>query len=100
MKFRSFGIIAIAGSRQKRRTRKCREDDVVQKMMLSAYFSHNGFVSIELRPQGQKDNSQFFAETLVPSFVTSLPVGRPRLKATLAHIHINNAKHHNSQFSI
>jgi histone-lysine N-methyltransferase SETMAR len=68
--------------------------------MLSAYFSPTGFVSIEFLPEGQKYNSQFFAETILPSLVTRLSVRRPKLKATAAHLHLENAKPHNSWLSI
>jgi histone-lysine N-methyltransferase SETMAR len=71
-----------------------------KKTMLSAYFSRLGFVSIEFLPHGQNFNSQFFTETILPSLVAGLSVYRPKLKAAGAHLHIDNAKPHNSQLSI
>jgi hypothetical protein len=40
------------GSEHRSRTRKCQDDDFVEKAMLSADFSRTGFVSIEFL-QGQ-----------------------------------------------
>jgi histone-lysine N-methyltransferase SETMAR len=68
--------------------------------MLSTYFSHTGFVSVEFLPQGQNYNSHFFTEIILPSIVENLSVARPKLKATAAHLHIDNAKPHNSRLSL
>jgi hypothetical protein len=69
-------------------------------MMLLAYFSRTGFVSIEFLPQGQNYNSHFFMEIILPNIVENLSVARPKLKAAAAHPHINNAKPHNSRLSL
>jgi histone-lysine N-methyltransferase SETMAR len=71
-----------------------------KKMMLSAYFSRTGFVSIEFLPQRQKCNSQFFTEIILPSLSARLSVRRPKLKATAARLHSDNGKPHNSRLSI
>jgi hypothetical protein len=71
-----------------------------QKTMLSEYFSHTGFVSIGLIPQGWEYNSQFFTETILPSIVEKLSVSRPKLKETAVNLHIDNVKPHNSRLSI
>jgi hypothetical protein len=71
-----------------------------KKTMLSAYLSRSGFVSIEFLPQGQNYNSHFFPEIILPSIVENLSVARPKLKATAAHLHIDNAKLHNSRLSL
>jgi hypothetical protein len=68
--------------------------------MVSAYFSLTGFVSIECLPQGQKYNSPFFTETILPSLVARLSVHHPKLKATAAHLHSDNAKPHNARLCI
>jgi hypothetical protein len=70
------------------------------KTMFSAYFSHIGSVSIDSLAQGQKYNSQFVPETLLPSLVATLSVSHPKLKAIAAHLHIDNAKPQNSPLSI
>jgi hypothetical protein len=70
------------------------------KTMLSAYLSRTGFVSIEFLPQGQNYNLHFFKEIILPSIVENLSVARPKLKATAADPHINNAKPHNSRLSL
>jgi hypothetical protein len=62
---------------------------------ISAYFSRTGFVSIEFLPQEQNCNSHFFTEIIPPSIVENFSVARPKLKATAAHLYINNAKPHN-----
>jgi histone-lysine N-methyltransferase SETMAR len=71
-----------------------------KKTMLSAYFLCTGFVSIELLPQEQNYNSHFFTEIILPSIVENLSVARPKLKATAAYPHIDNAKPHNSQLPL
>jgi histone-lysine N-methyltransferase SETMAR len=71
-----------------------------KKMMLSAYFAHTGFVAIEFLPQGQKYNSHFFTEIILPGIVENLSGARPKLKATAAHPHIDNGKPHNSGMSL
>jgi hypothetical protein len=48
-------------------------------MTVSAYFSRCGFVSVEFRPMGQKYNSQFFTETVLPSTEKKLAECRPKL---------------------
>jgi histone-lysine N-methyltransferase SETMAR len=68
--------------------------------MLSAYFSRTGFVSIEFLPQGQNYKSHFFTEIILPSIVENLSIARPKLKTTAAHLHIDNAKPHNSWLSL
>jgi hypothetical protein len=71
-----------------------------KKTMLSAYFSGTCFVSIEFLSQGQKYNSQFFIETILPSLVPSLSLRDPKLKVTTAHLHRDNTKPQNSRLSI
>jgi hypothetical protein len=70
-----------------------------EKTMLSAYLSRIGFVSIEFFHQGQNYNSHFFTEIILPSIVENFSVSRPKLKITTAHVHIDNAKPHNSRLS-
>jgi hypothetical protein len=71
-----------------------------RKTMLSVYFSRTGFVSIEFLPQGQNYNSHFFTEIILPSIVENLLVARPKLKATAAHLHRDNAKPHAYRLSL
>jgi hypothetical protein len=71
-----------------------------KQAMLSAYFLRTGFVSIEFPPQGQNYNSHFFMEIILPSIVENLSVARPKLKATAAHPHTDNAKPHNFRLSL
>jgi hypothetical protein len=68
--------------------------------MVSAYFSRCGFVSVEFLPMGQKYNSQFFTETVLPSIEQKLAECRSKLRTTAAHIHVDKAKPHNSKMSI
>jgi histone-lysine N-methyltransferase SETMAR len=71
-----------------------------KKTMASAYFSRCGFVSSEFLPTGQKHNSQFFTETVLPSTERKLAECRPKLRTTAAHIHVDNTKPHTSKMSI
>jgi hypothetical protein len=70
------------------------------KTIVSAYLSRYGFVSVEFLPIRQKYNSQFFAETVLPSIEKKLAECRPKLRTTAAHHHADNAKLHNSKMSI
>jgi hypothetical protein len=70
-----------------------------KKTMLSVYFSRHGFVSIELLPQGERKNSRFFTETVLPSIEDSLLVAAPRMRAKGNPVHIDNAKPHDSEIS-
>jgi histone-lysine N-methyltransferase SETMAR len=68
--------------------------------MVSAYFSRCGFVSVEFLPIGQKYNSQFFTETVLPGIKGKFAECRPKLLTTAAHLHVDNAKPHTSKMSI
>jgi hypothetical protein len=71
-----------------------------KKTMISAYFTRQGFVSIEALPETERFNSTFFTETILPSIVQSLIVSRPKMQARGYWIHIDNAKPHNSGLSL
>jgi histone-lysine N-methyltransferase SETMAR len=71
-----------------------------KKTTVSAYFLRCGFVSVEFIPMGQKYNSQFFTETVLPSIEKKLAECRPKLRTTAAHLHVDNAKPHTSKMSI
>jgi hypothetical protein len=68
--------------------------------MASAYFSRYGFVSIEFLPMGQKYNLQLFTETVLPTIEKKLAECRPKLRTTIAHLHVDSAKIHTSKMSI
>jgi histone-lysine N-methyltransferase SETMAR len=72
----------------------------LEKTMVSAYFSPCGFVSAEFLPMGQKHNSQFFTETVLPSVEKKHAECRPKLRTTAAHLHVDNAKPHTSKMSV
>jgi transposase len=69
-------------------------------MMVSAYMSRCGFVSVGFLPMEQRYNSQFFTETVLPSIEKKLAECRPKLRTTAAHFHVDNAKPHTSKMSI
>jgi transposase len=71
-----------------------------EKTMVSAHFSHCGFASVEFFPMGQKYNSQFLGETVLPSIEKKLAECRPKLRITAAHLHVDNATPHTSKMSI
>jgi hypothetical protein len=48
----------------------------------------------------QKSNSPFFSETILPSIEKKFAECRPRLRATAAHLHVDNAEPHTSQMSL
>jgi hypothetical protein len=68
--------------------------------MVSAYFSRCGFVSVEFLRMGQKSNSQFFTETVLPGIEEKLVECRPKLHTTAAHFHVDNVKPCTSMISI
>jgi hypothetical protein len=72
----------------------------LKMMMLSAYFSPTGFVSIEFPPEAQKYKSQFLMQTILSSRIACLSVRRPERKPTAAHLHLDNARPHNSRLVI
>jgi hypothetical protein len=49
---------------------------------------------------GQKYNSQFFTETVLPKIDKKLAECRPKLRTTAAHLHVDNAKPYTSKMSI
>jgi histone-lysine N-methyltransferase SETMAR len=68
--------------------------------MVSAYFSRCGYVSVEFVPMGQRANSQFFTEMVLPSIEKKLAECPPKLRTTAAHLHVDNAKPHISKIFI
>jgi hypothetical protein len=75
----------------------CQKNDLFKKYDAIGILSRTGFVSIEFLPQKQNYHSHFFTEIILPSIIKNLSVARPKLKATAAHLHIDNAKPHNSR---
>jgi hypothetical protein len=71
-----------------------------RKTIPSTRFSRTGFLSIEFLPQGHKYDSQFFAETVLPSIVASLLVCRPKPKARAARRQMTIAKARDPRSSI
>jgi hypothetical protein len=71
-----------------------------KKTMASVYLSRCGFVSVELCPMGQKNNSQFFIETVLPSIEKKLAECRLKLQTTAARLHVDNTKPHTFKMSI
>jgi hypothetical protein len=71
-----------------------------KKTMVSAYFSPCGFASVEFLPMGQKYNPQFFTETVLPSIEKKFAECRPKLRTTVTHVHVDNAKPDTSKMSI
>jgi hypothetical protein len=75
-------------------------NDVNEKTMLSAYFSRYDFVSIEFLPQREGYNLRFFTETVLPSIEKLLSVAPPTMRDKEIHLHVDNAKSHNSEISL
>jgi hypothetical protein len=68
--------------------------------MVSAYLTRCGFVSIELFPQGQRYNSQFVTQRMLPIIGTKLPKCHLELRATPVHLRIDNARPHTSKIRV
>jgi histone-lysine N-methyltransferase SETMAR len=71
-----------------------------KRIMISAYLSRCGFVSVEFLPMAQKYNSQFFPETVQLGIEKKFAERCPKLRTTAAHFHVDNAKPHTSKMSI
>jgi hypothetical protein len=71
-----------------------------KKTMISAYFTRQGFVSVETLPETERFNSTFFTETILPSIVRSVSGFRPKMQAQGYWMLISNAKSHNPAFSL
>jgi hypothetical protein len=52
-----------------------------KKTMISAHFTRQGFVSIEIFPETCQFNSIFFTKTISPSFVQSANLFHPKMQA-------------------
>jgi hypothetical protein len=68
--------------------------------MVSVYFSRCGSVSVEFLPMGQKYNSHFFTEMVLPNIEKKHAECRPKLRTRAAHLHVGDAKPHTSKMSI
>jgi hypothetical protein len=68
-------------------------------MMISAYFTRQGFVSVEALPETEQFNSTFFTETVLPSIVRSVSVFCPTMEAQGYWMQMNKAKLPNSALS-
>ena len=65
--------------------------------MLTVFFNGDGLHLIDILPQNQKINAEYFAESIVPSLVSvCYPDGR-RCRARKCVVHFDNAPIHNSK---
>jgi hypothetical protein len=74
--------------------------DFIEKTVISAYFIHQGFVSIEELPKTERLNSTFFTETFLLSLVQSVSLFRPKMQAQGYWPHIENARSYNFALSL
>jgi hypothetical protein len=70
-----------------------------KKAMVSAFFTREGFISVESLPDTDRFNSTIDAQTVLPSIVRFVRVFRPKMHGRCYWMHIDNAKPHNSAFS-
>jgi hypothetical protein len=68
--------------------------------MISAYFTHQGFVSVEAFPETEQFNSTFFIEIILLNIVQFMSVFRAKMQAQGYWMHIENAKSRNSALSL
>jgi hypothetical protein len=68
--------------------------------MISAYFTHQEFVSIETIPKTKRLNSVFFTEIILLSLVQSVNLLRPKMQAQGHWLYIDNAQFHNYALSL
>jgi hypothetical protein len=71
-----------------------------KKRTISAYFTRQGFVSVEKLLQTEWFNSTFFAEIILPNIVQFVSVFRLTMHAQCHWIHLGNAKPYNSALSL
>jgi hypothetical protein len=68
--------------------------------MILAYFTRQGFISVEILPETERFNSIFFTEIILSNIVESMNVFRPKMQARCYWIYIDNARPHNSALSL
>jgi histone-lysine N-methyltransferase SETMAR len=68
--------------------------------MISAYFTRQRFVSIEILPKTDRFKSAFFTGTILPSLVQAVNVLRLKMQAQGYWLQIHNAMLHNSALSL
>jgi hypothetical protein len=49
--------------------------------MISAYFTPQGFISVETLSKTERFNSTFFTETILPNSIQCVSVFRPKMQA-------------------
>jgi hypothetical protein len=64
--------------------------------MISAYFTRQGFISVEALPETERFNSTFFVETILLNIIQFMSVFHPKMQAQGYWMHVDNAKFHNS----
>jgi hypothetical protein len=68
--------------------------------MISAYFTRQGFVSVEAFPETERFNSTSFTETILLNVVQSASAFRPKMHAQGYWMQIDNATSHNPALSL
>jgi hypothetical protein len=71
-----------------------------KEKMMSAYFTRQGYVSVEALPETEGINSKFFTETILSNIVQPVSVFCPKMQAQGHSMQIDNAKPHNSALSL
>jgi hypothetical protein len=68
--------------------------------MISAYFTCQGFISVDALPETERFNSTFFTEINLLNIVQDVNAFRPKMQAQAYWMHIENAKPDNSALSL
>jgi hypothetical protein len=71
-----------------------------KEIMISAYFTRQGFVSIEALPKTEQFNSVFFTEKILLKFVQLENLFCPKMQIHAYLLHIDNGTFHNSPLSL
>jgi hypothetical protein len=68
--------------------------------MISAYFTRQGFVSVEPLPETERFNSSFFSKAILLNTVQFASIFRPKMQAQGSWMHIDHATPPNSALSL
>jgi hypothetical protein len=74
-----------------------RDSHAAKKTMVTVFFNGDGLHLINILPQNQKTNAEYFAEIILPSFVSVCYPDERRSRGRKCVVHFGNAPIHNSK---
>ena len=71
-----------------------------KKSMITVFFGLRGFVLVNVLKKGERFNSAYMVNEILPSLSNEISKSRPKIGLKGIHIHIDNAKAHNSKMTM